>query len=115
MCRYRGIRFGHRSPAMATYLLRFWARRSDDDFMDDDSPVLWDPDCPPEFMIEETGETRDADGDRENRSAPWWDVGALARIEADSPEVAWKMLERELTVVERRSTEVVASSVPPVE
>ncbi len=87
-----------------TYLLRFWTRRSDDDFVDD---ALYDTEQPPAFMIEETGETRNADGDRENKDAPWWDVGALAWIEAASPEDAWKKLEREMTVVERRSTEIV--------
>jgi hypothetical protein len=75
--------------------LTFWQRRSDDD-LDEDVDV--EP-CP--FEFKETGEIRDADADRENRDAPWWDSKTVATVEAEDVETAWRLVEQNLTVVKR--------------
>ena len=81
---------------MALFSLRFWSRRedTDDEFDAGDAP----------FELEETGRTRDLDGDPENASAPWWDVELVARVEADSADVAWAKVVKCINVSERLAT-----------
>jgi hypothetical protein len=75
--------------------LSFWTRRADDDQPGDEDPVP--------FELTETSQTRSADGDPENRDAPWWDVRATAKVEAEDLERAWAAVERHVCVVERLS------------